>query len=331
MRCHCLILEFFFPKQAGNFNMKTQDCADLEKLEKIDLLPYEQGNTGISYLHRFDSGYPGPHVMITALVHGNEVCGAIALDHLMRSGVRPGKGVLSLCFVNVDAYALFSYDDPRASRFVDEDLNRVWSGDVLDSSRDSTEIRRSRELRGYVETVDYLLDIHSMDSGDKPLVLSGPLEKGIELARKVGYPEMVVADAGHKGGQRLRDYGEFSDPNSHKNALLVECGPHWQRGTERVAIDMCYRFLRAIDRPAQTWEATRQRVVEVREAITMESEEFAFTENFQGFEVIPKAGTTIAWDGQRAIRTPHDDCVLIMPVAKPKRNTTVVRLGREIQ
>jgi predicted deacylase len=43
----------------------------------------------VEYVTRFDSGVPGPHALITALVHGNELCGAIALDFLFRAGIRP--------------------------------------------------------------------------------------------------------------------------------------------------------------------------------------------------------------------------------------------------
>ena len=48
-----------------------------------------QGNTGIDYVHRFESGRPGPHVMINALTHGNEFCGMVAACHLLDTGVRP--------------------------------------------------------------------------------------------------------------------------------------------------------------------------------------------------------------------------------------------------
>ena len=65
--------------------------------------------------------------MINALTHGNEVCGAIVVDALLRSGLRPRKGKLTLAFANVDAYARFDADKPDASRFVDQDFNRVWT------------------------------------------------------------------------------------------------------------------------------------------------------------------------------------------------------------
>ena len=45
-----------------------------------DIARWREGNTGVDYLHTFDSGKPGKHVMILALTHGNEVSGAIAVD-----------------------------------------------------------------------------------------------------------------------------------------------------------------------------------------------------------------------------------------------------------
>ena len=45
-----------------------------------DISAYREGNTGIDYVHRFDSGQPGPHVLINALTHGNELC--LSLIHI---------------------------------------------------------------------------------------------------------------------------------------------------------------------------------------------------------------------------------------------------------
>ena len=61
------------------------------------------GNTGIPYLWTFDSERDGPHVGIQALTHGNEVCGAIALDFFLGEAVRPVRGKLSFCFANAAA------------------------------------------------------------------------------------------------------------------------------------------------------------------------------------------------------------------------------------
>ena len=172
-------------------------------IQAPDISAYQKGNTGIDYIHHFDSGNPGPHVMISAVVHGNELCGAIALDHLFKNEVRPLRGQLSLAFMNVAAFQSFDPEQPKDSRFVDEDFNRLWTREVLDGPRKSLELERAREVHPYLETVDLLLDIHSMQTATIPLMMAGPLEKGRSLANQVQIPEMVVTDWGHKAGRRL--------------------------------------------------------------------------------------------------------------------------------
>jgi predicted deacylase len=81
-----------------------------------DIKPYRQGNTGVDYVHVLDSGRPGANVMVQALTHGNELCGAIALDYLFKEKFRPAQGKLTLSFANVAAFERFDFDDPDRSR-----------------------------------------------------------------------------------------------------------------------------------------------------------------------------------------------------------------------
>ena len=41
-----------------------------------DITPYRKGNTGVDYVTTLDSGRDGPHVLVVAVTHGNEICGA---------------------------------------------------------------------------------------------------------------------------------------------------------------------------------------------------------------------------------------------------------------
>ena len=107
------------------------------ELAPPDISRWREGNTGVDYVHAFDSGQPGPRVMVQALTHGNEICGAIALDWLLGTGFRPRCGRLVVAFANVAAYERFDAAAPFASRCVDEDLNRVWADEVLLGTRDS--------------------------------------------------------------------------------------------------------------------------------------------------------------------------------------------------
>ena len=96
----------------------------------------------------FASERAGPHVTIQALTHGNEVCGAIALDWLLREGVRPVRGTLTICFANVEAY-----QSVRPCRPFRVALRRrgfqpaVDAGSARRAARRRVDLARARELR----------------------------------------------------------------------------------------------------------------------------------------------------------------------------------------
>ncbi|MGH8689740.1 MAG: M14 family metallopeptidase [Burkholderiales bacterium] len=307
------------------------------EIKPPDISPYRKSNTGVEYVHLMDSGKAGPMVMVQALTHGNEFSGAIALDYLLKEGVKPARGKLVLAFANVAAFARFDFDDPDRSRYIDEDYNRVWADAVLGGSRDSAELRRARELRPFVDAADYLLDLHSMHDPCRPIMVCGMLDKGAEFARRVGVPADLLIDTGHPAGMRMRDRGGFGDPASPKNALLIECGQHWEKSSVDVAIDTTLRFLKAAGIVEAAWVGPRlrrgvpekQRVVRVTEPVVAKTMNFRFAKPWKGLEVIEKAGTTVATDDDKTWRTPYDRCVLVMPsLAHLKPGTTMVRLGR---
>jgi len=306
--------------------------AEAVEIEAPDLSPWRAGTAGIDYVHTLASDRPGPHVMVSAIVHGNELCGAIVLDELLRAEVRPASGRLTLAFMNVAAFERFDREHPVLCRYVDEDLNRLWSREVLESPRDSVELRRARELRPLLDEVDFLLDLHSMQYSGTPLALCGTTRKGREFARALGLSAHLVHDAGHLAGPRMRDYAAFADPESPRTALLVECGQHWKRETVATARRTAYRFLDhfgiELPEPAPPPDGAAARLIEVTEPVTVRSHRFRFTAPYRGMEIIDKAGTVIGFDGDTAVATPYDECVLVMPSHRASRGTTAVRLGR---
>jgi succinylglutamate desuccinylase len=307
------------------------------ELAAPDIALHRQSATGVEYVHSFDSGLPGPHVMVNALTHGNEICGAIVVDGLLRQGLRPKRGKLTLAFANVAAFLRFDPSNPYATRFLDEDFNRVWTPARLGSAARSVELDRARQLRPFVEAADYLLDIHSMLEPSPPVMISGPLDKGIRFSFEIGIPQHVVSDAGHANGTRMRDYGGFGDASSPKNALLVECGQHWEKAAEQVAWQTTWRFLSRLDvvdaaqaaREIDVKPQPPQRLIRVTDAVVAHSPAFRFARPFSGLEVVERAGDVIAWDGDTPVRAPYDNCVLVMPVPNNvKTGLTAVRLGR---
>jgi len=303
-----------------------------------DITRWSAGNTGTAYVWRYTAPHPGPHVTVQALTHGNEVCGAIALDWLLREGFRPARGTLTAIFANVEAYERWDPAEPFKSRCVDEDFNRVWTDEVLSGPRQTSDLTRARALRPFYDASDYLLDLHSMTDPCPPLSLAGRHPKGLALAHAVGTPRDIVIDAGHAAGRRLRDYAFFDDPDDPRAALLVECGQHWEKGAATVAKQSMLRFLahfgnadRAfLDAHVDATPLPPQKAIRVTDAIAIHSDDFAFAMPVTGLMCIPRAGTLLARDGGDEIRTPYDNCVLIMPTRRPKKNETAVRVGRYV-
>ena len=321
------------------------------ELAAPDISVHRAGNIGVDYVSSFDSGKPGPHVMLQALTHGNELCGAIVLDELLRAGLRPAAGRLTVAFANTQAYANWNPADPDVSRFVDEDYNRVWSDEVLSGPRDSVELRRARELGGFVARADYLLDIHSMREPCPPLMVCGVAgrggEKGAAMARRMGVPRHLLIDTGHPAGPRMIEHGGYSQPASPRTAVLIECGQHWERASVDVAREAVRRFLDVTGvldygRSAWTGDAPARalpspggqdddapRLVRVTHAVVARSLSFRFAGEYRGLEVIERAGDPIAYDGEETIRAPYDRTVLVMPSKAHLRiGNTMVRLGR---
>jgi Succinylglutamate desuccinylase / Aspartoacylase family len=308
-----------------------------------DLRPWREGNA-LPGVWSFAAAASGPHIAVVALVHGNEIAGAAVLDRWLRAGLRPARGRLSLVFANMEAFARFDPADPTASRFVDEDLNRLWDTSVLSGGRRSCELRRARALRPWLDTVDVLLDLHSMLWPSDPLILAGRTERARRLALDLGVPPLVVGDEGHAGGRRLVDYGGFAEAEGARVALLVEAGAHWEPPTISTMEATAAALLRRCDAvaldddvlppplpPPSATAAGRPRLAEVTLTVTATAPGFAFLRPYRGGDVVPERNTLIALDGDAEIRTPHDDCLLVMPSLRTAPGHTAVRLARFVE
>lgn len=301
------------------------------RLPVPELGDWRAGNTGIEGVWRFAAKAPGPHLLLTGVVHGNEIAGAALLLRWLRDGVRPRQGTLSLCFANLAAFDRFDPNDPTSSRFLDEDLNRLWADPLLSGPRRSAELDRARALLPTIQQADVLFDLHSMLWPSDPLMIAGPNRASRELGRAIGTPPMVICDEGHAAGMRLIDHAHFQ---AGAAALLLEAGPHWQPETLTQMERAAARLLRHLgmaeegaklppDKPCPP-----ARLARVTRTVTAQSSDFAFLRSFRGGEVIPRRNTLIALDGEQELRTPHDDCLLVMPSPRAMRGHTAVRLAR---
>lgn len=320
------------PFSSDNFSPASTLPVDLPHfpvfLQAPDLSPWLAGNTGIAGFTTRDSGLAGPHVVLVSLTHGNEFAGAIALDEMLRAAFTPAIGKLTFGFANIAAFETFDPENPVASRFIEEDMNRVWDDVELFGVRRSLELDRARDIRPLIDTADIVLDLHSMLWPSEPVLLCGAGEQGRALGLAIATPAMVIADTGHAGGKRLIDYGRFTENPGRAACVLVEAGQHWEPACVKQMQATIASLLRHAGMAAGQAPATAPRFAEVTQLITARTNRFVFVRDFAGGEIIPARDTLIGHDGEVEIRTPHDNCLLVMPSLKPSRGHTAVRLAK---
>ncbi len=280
-----------------------------------DLSAYRAGNTGVPYVHRFDSGRPGPHLLVNALTHGNEFCGMVAACHLLDAGVRPLIGTLAISFANVAAYQSFDTARPFDSRQLVHNLNRIWSAEHLDGVEDSPEHRRARELRPVVAAADHILDIHSTSQPVQPFWVYPDRPRNAAAALAIGEPAVhLVMPQGLGSGTPLIQHGRHGTADFHGVGLVAECGQHFQQASADRAIRVARRFLAHFGLIAtEAWPATEPaRRYELLQTWVIKTPEFRFTRPLIGFETFGP-GELIATDGAVQIRAPADGCTVLMP------------------
>lgn len=298
-----------------------------------DLSAYKAGNTGIPYVHRFASGQPGPHVLVNALTHGNELCGMTAATHLLDRGIRPRIGTLTVSFANVAAYESFNRDKPFESRQLVHNLNRIWSAEQLDGSEDSPELRRARELRPVVAAADHILDLHSTSQDVEPFWVYPDFARNAEAALAIGRPSVhLVMPDGLGSGTPVIQHGRHGLPDAGAGvAMVAECGQHFRQATSDLAVQVTLDFLGhfgLIEREPPVGRTQPQRRYRLLRTYVVKTPEFRFARPVVGFETFA-AGELIATDGAEEIRAP-EDITILMPTREPIVGREGVYIARAI-
>ena len=140
------------------------------------------------------------------------------------------RGTLTLVFANVGRLRELRSTPIRSRRAAS---TRTSTGCGPRGARrpapDAPSSRAPANCVRFYDTTDYLLDLHSMTDPCPPLALAGRQRKGVELAQARRGPRVRHHRRRPSGGTRLRDYALFDDPDDPRNALLVECGQHWEQ------------------------------------------------------------------------------------------------------
>lgn len=165
-----------------------------------------------------------PEVAVVGAVHGDEPCGARAIERLLELDP-PVDRPVALIVANEEALE-------RGVRYVDEDLNRAFPGDPQGETHES---RLAHRLRAQLQDC-VTLSMHSTQSHATPFAIVREVDA---LARAV-CPHLsitaVVESAGFSEG-RLIDHAEV---------IEVECGLQGSRAAADNAFQLVREFLGAV-------------------------------------------------------------------------------------
>ena len=127
-------------------------------------------------LHQFAGFQPGPRLIVTAAVHGNEICGVSAIQAVIEA---LDSGALTLLKGSVTFVPIVNpLAHAKGQREGDRNLNRNLRMPVVPQD---FEDRIARQLCPLLAAHDVLLDLHSFQGQGQPFVMLGPLDNDGEL------------------------------------------------------------------------------------------------------------------------------------------------------
>jgi hypothetical protein len=202
-----------------------------------DISPYREGNRGVDHVHVLESGRPGPRVLVQALTHGNEICGALALNGCS-SRVCPGHRAADagLC----QRRGLRRFDPEAPHRRATSTRTSTGCGPttccsaprlgrIAPGARAAALRRRRRSAARHPFDARALPADHGLRHGRQER----------RYAQQLGVPADLLIDTGHPAGLRMVERGRLRRPGV----------------TEAGAADRMRPALGA--RSAATWPSTR--------------------------------------------------------------------------
>lgn len=188
--------------------------------------------------YSYEAENKGPHLLVLGAIHGDEQCGTYALTRLK---FELDNGISELCAGKLTLAPACNPVAYKANkRFVEKNLNRIISPQA---KGDTFEHTYARQVIKLIHEADYVLDLHSYDSGGLPFVfLDYPTQANFDFVGALGirhcvtgWPEMFENSADLSEGDTLT-YA-FSQG---KVGCVVECGLHNDPASILIA-DKCIR------------------------------------------------------------------------------------------
>tara|TARA_R110000868_G_scaffold262401_1_gene520949 strand:+ start:121084 stop:121920 length:837 start_codon:yes stop_codon:yes gene_type:complete len=190
--------------------------------------------------YTYKASKKGKHVLIFGAIHGNETCGTVAINNIMKAlndgSIELLKGQVT--FIPICNQAAYNAE----IRYIDQDLNRC----IMPHSKPTTnEQKIANILCPLIENCDILLDIHSMTSKSTPSTFEEmPSDDNKTLIRSL-HVNTIYTDWGSKYKKTAQmsttGYAKIHDTA----AATLECGQHKSSEAPHVAYENILNVLSA--------------------------------------------------------------------------------------
>lgn len=276
-------------------------------------------------IKQYQSGVPGPHLVVSGAVHGNEKCGAEAIRRVLAciAGGRIAITAGTVSFIPVSNPLAYLQN----VRFVDRNLNRsLYPKEKPQAYEDHV----GNVLCDIFRKADALLDLHSFTAPGEAFIFLGPPRKSeADFARALGIRNFV------HGWQDSYKNAPAPDPLTSQGtteytrlsgalAVTVECGSHNDPEAVEVAFQTIlnaleYLGLATIDpdlfnpRPVAYGPEQAVRMTEV----FYKEEEGRFAKPWRNMSPVKKGELLAIFNSGKQIHAPEDGFV-VMPVEHEK-------------
>jgi predicted deacylase len=282
---------------------------------------------------RLESGQPGPHAVVVALLHGNETCGLAAIRAVLARRAELRRGRVTLLAANPAGHAARLPGAPQAGRFVEEDMNRLWSAARLaGAGPDTLEMRRAREIAPIFRDADLVLDLHSMATPGPRLLMfhDTPAARALLPALPADAHRIRFAAPLHDGRLLVEQPALLGDPA--RAGFVLECGPHRARSSAAWAVRATLGALGGLGMlPPAAPARPRRRGLDLMavDMLRAASDGFRFRDPPLAVRLFDQ-GAPIAEDGERTIRAPFAPTALLLARTAPRAGGEAGLLGRPV-
>jgi predicted deacylase len=263
----------------------------------------------------------GPALTVLGAVHGNERCGAEAINRLI---AEVDKGAVTL---KRGTLQLVPITNPRAYRegvrFVERNLNRHL---YPKEAKVNYEDHLDPILCGVLDRTDVLLDLHSYTSQGGPFIfLGGENAREVAFAKALGVPDFVVGWADAFGsGDGIKESQGTTEYARTRGALAVtlECGQHLNADAADIGYRAILRGLAHLDMldagtpatPKKETPSGMQRVVRMKSVYRRE-EGATLAKPWRHFDAVAKGEAMARLANGKAVPAP-DDGFIVLPKEK---------------